>query len=95
MNKVASLRVVVAGAGFKQNPGKLVEGDPVQIERDPDNKVHCNALAVLDKNGDRAGWIPRDIADSLSPKICDGTISVFRTFAESKKSIHIFFYELN
>ena len=82
---LTSLSVLVAGAGFKQNPGKLAEGEAAYIERDPHNPVHCNAIAVLDKFGNRAGWIPRDLADSLSPAILEGKIKIIGCFAESSR----------
>jgi hypothetical protein len=42
--------IEVAGAGFHQNPGKLLEGEKVTLRRVPDNTVHSNAVAVIDSN---------------------------------------------
>ncbi len=92
---IQTLTTFVAGAGFKQNPGKIVEGELVYLERDPENPVHCNAIAVLNMKRQRAGWIPRDLADSLSPAIRDGKVKVIRCIVESKKVIEISFEEMN
>ncbi len=48
----------VSGASFHQNPGVLIQGEDVILERVPTNKVYSNAISVLDKYGVRAGWIP-------------------------------------
>jgi hypothetical protein len=86
-----SLCTHVAGAGFKQNPGKLVEGECVYLQRNPENPVHSNAIAVLNTQQERTGWIPRELADSLSPAMRDQAIKNIRCVVESKKEIRIFF----
>jgi hypothetical protein len=42
------------------------------LERIPENPKHSNAIAVMTAQNERAGWIIRDLADSLSPPLRDG-----------------------
>jgi hypothetical protein len=85
------LSVEVKGVGFNQNKGKLLKGDLVSLERVPQNRVHCNAIAVMDPSGKRAGWVPRDMADILSPAMLSGEFRVLRSVAQSKSNIDIYF----
>jgi hypothetical protein len=85
------LSVEVKGVGFNQNKGKFVEGDQLSLERVPQNRVHCNAIAVMDPSGKRAGWVPRDMADILSPAMLSGEFRVLRCVAQTKSSVDIYF----
>jgi hypothetical protein len=53
--------------------------------------VHANAIAVVNMHGERAGWIPRDLADSMSPAILTGKMKIVGCVAESKNVLQIFF----
>ncbi len=88
---VRTFATVLAGAGFKQNPAKVVEGEILHLERAPMNPVHRNAIEVQNMLGERAGWIPRDLADSMSPDILEGKMKIVGCIAESKNFIHVFF----
>ena len=70
---------------------KVVEGDILYLERDPLNPVHYNAIAVLNCYDERAGWIPRDYADCMSPAIHEGKMKIVGCVAESKNFIHVFY----
>ena len=85
------LTIAVAGAGFHQHPGKLVQGEEVMLRRQPHNRNHANAVAVLDSNGKQAGWVPREMADILSPALLEGSITVLRCEAHTSRSIDIYF----
>jgi hypothetical protein len=88
---IRSFSTALAGAGFNQNPAKVVGGEILHLERDPSNPVHCNAIAVLNMYGERAGWIPRDLADFMSPAIRQEKIKIVGCVAESKNVIQVFF----
>jgi|GEM_PF-4886785 len=45
----------------------------LKIRRDPTNKFDPNAIAVLDPADRQLGFIPRDIAEKLAPRIDSGT----------------------
>jgi hypothetical protein len=79
----------VAGASFHQNPGVLIQGEDVILERVPTNKVHSNAIAVLDKNGVRAGWIPRKLADILALEMHSADFCWISAVAEGKNFIRV------
>jgi hypothetical protein len=79
------------GASFKQNPGNLKEGDFVTLVRVPTNQVHSNAIAVMDKDNLRAGWIPRGIADSIAPKLDSGRMCFDKCIVEEGKRVRVFF----
>jgi hypothetical protein len=45
----------------------------------------------MDPSGKRAGWVPRDMADILSPAMLSGAFRVLRSVAQSKSSVDIYF----
>ena len=71
------LRVAgVAGAGrhhdaVLQGDG-LAPGRALTLRRDPDNAHDPNAIAVLDAGGGQAGWVPRELAAELAPRLDAG-----------------------
>jgi hypothetical protein len=50
--------------------------DKLYLKRDKLNKYDRNAIEVLNNKSQSIGWVPKDIAASLSPKI-DGDIEFF------------------
>lgn len=88
-----TLSITVAGAGFKQNPGKLVIGEAIYLKRNPNNPVDCNAIEVHIVSGERAGYIPKEIAYSMSPAIRDGKLKIIKCIVESKKIIQVLYEE--
>ncbi len=89
--QMQSIVVDVAGASFNQNPGNLTEGHFMTLVRVPSNRVHSNAIAVMDKDNLRAGWIPRGIADSLAPELDSGMMHIDKCVVEEGKRIRLFF----
>ncbi len=79
----------VAGASFKQNPGILNTGENVELLRVPTNNVHSNAIAVIDKNGNRAGWIPRALADYIAPDLDSKRLKIISCVVQDKKKITV------
>ncbi len=71
------LRVAgVAGAGrhhdaVLQGEG-LAPGRPLVLRRDPENPHDPSAIAVDDAGGGQAGWVPRELAAELAPRLDAG-----------------------
>ena len=45
----------------------------------------------MDPSGKRTGWVPRDMADTLSPAMLSGEFRVLRSVPQSKSSVDIYF----
>jgi len=73
----AGLRVAgVAGAGLHhadalQDPG-AAPGEPLTLRRDPANPHDPNAIAVLTASGAQLGFVPREVAEALAPRLDAG-----------------------
>jgi hypothetical protein len=71
------LRVAgVAGAG-RHHPGALASdaaapGRPLVLRRDPANVHDANAIAVDTAAGEQLGWVPRELAAELAPRLDAG-----------------------
>ena len=64
-------------AGAKARLTQLSENHPLTLLREPDNKFDENAIKVLDSLDDlMLGYVPKEIAKSLAPKIDSGEIYV-------------------
>lgn len=61
--------------------GQLENGTELHLQRMPDNPYDCNAVAVLAPDGRQLGFLPRDIAQNVSPRMRSGT--VYRIFVEA------------
>ena len=61
----------VAGAAHVHDDvlqsGELSPGARLILRRDPDNEHDPNAIAVLTAGGERAGWVPREVAAHIAP----------------------------
>src|SRR3954447_2855771 len=72
------LRVVgVAGAGA-HHAGALASdavapGRPLKLRRDPQNPHDPNAIAVH-AGGEQVGWVPRELASELAPRLDAGEL---------------------
>lgn len=53
----------------------------MRLVRTPNNPVHHNAIEVLDGKGRRVGYIPRDLADVMSPALDSGYIRITKCIA--------------
>ncbi len=70
----------VAGVTFSNPDGSsrqnvirsLGIGDVVQLAREPRNKHDANAIRVLDRRGRQFGYVARDLAADLAPKMDAG-----------------------
>jgi hypothetical protein len=51
---------------------RLIEGDPVRLEREPDNPHDSNAILVLGDDDCELGYVPRDDARAIAPLIDAG-----------------------
>jgi len=67
----------VAGAGRHHadvlNAERFAPGRPLVLRREPDNAHDANAISVrADAGGDQAGWVPREVAAELAPRLDAG-----------------------
>jgi hypothetical protein len=69
----------VAGvAGAARHHAKALASDeaapgrPLQLRRDPANAHDPNAIQVLLPGGEQAGWVPRELAAELAPRLDAG-----------------------
>ena len=58
---------------FRQCFAELEIGDPLQLERDPENPHDKNAIRVLDGEGTWLGFVPREDAKSMAITLDNGT----------------------
>jgi hypothetical protein len=68
---------VTSVAGVTHQPEALqshaaAPGSPLTLRRDKDNEHDPHAIAVDLADGGQLGWIPRDLAEELSPSIDAG-----------------------
>ena len=71
-NKKVPMSVKVVGVTYEGRQdivALLSEGEEVQLVRDPHNPYDRNAIKVCRKNGQCFGFIGRDLAFSLAPKL--------------------------
>ena len=62
----------VAGVSFRQQEiSECIEGDDVELVREPDNRHDSNAIRV-DSDYGQIGYIPSETAVSLAPKMDRG-----------------------
>ena len=47
-------------------------GRPLVLRRDAANEHDANAIAVETAEGEQVGWVPRDLAAELAPRLDDG-----------------------
>jgi hypothetical protein len=47
-------------------------GSPLRLRRDPANAHDPNAIQVLVAGGEQAGWVPRELAAELAPRLDAG-----------------------
>jgi hypothetical protein len=71
------LRVAgVAGAGAHHAEALQADdaapGRPLDLRRDRDNEHDPNAIAVHAHGGDQLGWVPREVAEELVPRLDTG-----------------------
>ena len=70
------------GYGWKQHPGLLTtKTTEVVLSRESGNVKDPNAIRVL-SDGSSAGWVPRELAESLAPVIDNGGILSARVVQE-------------
>lgn len=60
----------VVGLSFEDRQeivARLREGDRVWLEREPNNHFDCNAIAVCRSNGEKFGYLNRELAANIAP----------------------------
>ena len=65
------------GVTFESRQGyvaRLVEGDVLRVVREPNNPNDPNAVALIDREGCRIGYLKRFIAAAIAPRIDRGAI---------------------
>jgi hypothetical protein len=66
---------MIAGVRFEERREAcecLVVGEPVDLEREPDNSHDRNAILVLARHGDELGYVPRTDARQMAPLLDKG-----------------------
>jgi hypothetical protein len=71
------LRVANVAGAARHHPGALAgdeaaPGRSLELRRDPANPHDANAIAVLLGDGRQAGWVPREDAAELAPRLDAG-----------------------
>ena len=72
------------GVTFEQRQGyvsRLVEGDVLRVVREADNPNDSNAVALVDRDGCRIGYLKRFIAAAIAPRIDRG--AAYRAVVEN------------
>jgi hypothetical protein len=77
--ELAAAGLRIAGvAGAAQHHAEALAADevepgrPLELRRDPDNPHDPNAIAVHLPGGAQVGWVPREVAAELAPRIDAG-----------------------
>ena len=73
----------LAGLSFRPIDAKaaaneLIEGDQLNLVREPTNRFDENAIQVHTLNGDFIGYIAKDLAATLAPMIDNGVNFICR-----------------
>jgi hypothetical protein len=71
------LRVAGVAGAARHHAGALAAdaaapGQPLLLRRDPGNAHDPNAIQVLLATGEQAGWVPRELAAELAPRLDAG-----------------------
>lgn len=73
--KTRSINTKVYGISNYQAAAQSVQvGDELTLGRQADNKYDSSAIGIVTKRGQLLGYINRDIAEDLSPKIDEGRL---------------------
>ena len=78
----------VAGARFQAaalDSEAAAPGRPLELRRDPGNEHDANAIAVL-AGGEQVGWVPRELAAELAPRLDAGETWSVIALRESRPS---------
>ena len=59
------------------------------MKRAPENPVHSNAIEVIDVRGLRAGYVPRTLADIMSPDLLNGKIKIVECVVTAKDVVKV------
>ena len=73
----------VAGVQFEGSQSIIPfcqEGDPVKLEREPDNRYDGNALKVVHDRG-QIGYVPKALAAHLAPHFDSGEVATAKIIA--------------
>ena len=52
---------------------KLAKGEPIVLIRDPGNKLDADAVALFMEDGHDIGYLPREIAAKIAPRLDSGS----------------------
>jgi HIRAN domain len=81
--------VGVAGAGQHHAEALVAAaiepGDPLELRRDPANEHDPNAIQVLAGDA-QLGWVPRELAEELAPRLDGGEQWVALVLREQRRS---------
>jgi hypothetical protein len=82
---------VVGAAGAGQHHAEALgaaaiePGDSLELKRDPENEHDPNAIQVL-AAGEQLGWVPRELAAELAPRLDEGEVWVAVVLREHRRS---------
>jgi hypothetical protein len=78
----------VAGAGLHHaealEAAVIEPGSALELRRDPDNEHDPNAIQVL--AGEQVGWVPRELAEELAPRLDAGEVWSAVVLREQRRS---------
>lgn len=75
IGEAESFHTKLAGVTFEGRQGlveRLAQGDPLRLERQPDNPYDPCAIALFDRYGDHLGFLNRRLAAALAPVVDSG-----------------------
>jgi len=75
IEEAAAFHTKLAGVTFEGRQdvlGRLLEGTPLRLVRQPENEFDANACALFDPHGDQVGFFNRRLAAALAPSIDAG-----------------------
>lgn len=73
IKKAIITKVVGVTIGDRQNSVKVCRsGEELQLKREPFNEADKNAIAVLNKNGVKLGYLSKELAPTLAKKMDNG-----------------------
>ncbi len=75
IGEAESFHTKLAGVTFEGRQGlveQLCPGEPLRLERQPQNPYDTNAIALFDPRGDQIGFLNRRLAAALAPVVDSG-----------------------
>ena len=86
MKKLNHFYSKIAGTTFQQGSQDIIRtlkpGHLLFVKREKDNKYDKNAIAIYSDETHKLGYVPKDTAETLAPKMDDPKIILIFTVSE-------------